>query len=68
VVHRTVVSLLWRLEFSVFMEEAFRLVPAQGILGSLSEVYDVFSNRGRPSTSERQQRATATACTVFEVP
>lgn len=57
VVHRAVVSLLRKLVLYlleprrwVLMEEAFRLVPAQGMLCLLSEVSDVASNRDRPST------------------
>ena len=47
-------------------EEAFRKVPAQGSLGSVSEVHGVFSNRDVPSISRGQPSTTAIVCMFLE--
>lgn len=53
--------LLWKLAWYllVLREGAFRSIPAQDPLGSVSEVYGIFSNRSLPSTSAKQQKETA---------
>lgn len=46
-------------------EEAFKSLPAQGPLGLISKVFDVFSNRDLPYTSGGQSRATVARCYVW---
>lgn len=55
------VALLWKLarhllvpEKVVFRDEAFGSVPAQGLLGPVSEVHGAFSDRDKASTSWEQ--------------
>ena len=48
-------------------EEALNSIPAQGPLGLISKVFDVFSNRDLPYTSGGQSRATVTRCYVWGV-
>lgn len=56
-----VASPLWKLAWYllVLREGAFRSVPAQDPLGSVSEVHAIFSNRSLPSSSGKQRRETA---------
>ena len=53
----------------VHKEEALGLVPAQELLGTVSDVYGVLNNRDLPSTVEHQPRtmAIAIACDVLGV-